>query len=69
MMKKTLILALAVLTGGLLSATSPSLARTQLHSLHHHRIYNYVPRGDYPNRGGPGPRVQGGSGMGAGAER
>jgi hypothetical protein len=68
-MKKTLILALAVLTGGVLSATSPSLAWTQRHSVHHQRMYNYVPRGDYPDRGGSGPRVQGGSGMGTGAER
>ena len=67
--QKTLALALAVLMGGLLSGTSASFAWTQRPSIHHHRMYNYVPRGDYPNRGGSGPRVQGGTGMGAGAER
>ncbi len=63
MTSKTLIAALAML----LTATSASLAWTQHRMIrhHHHGLYNYSP---YHERGGPGPRVQGGSGTGAGAE-
>lgn len=67
---KTFVVAVAVLMGGPLSAVSAAQARTLLrHSLHHHRLYNYAPSGAYPQRGGPGPRVQGGTGTGIGAER
>jgi hypothetical protein len=63
MTSKTLIAALVML----LTATSASMAWTQHHMIrHHHGLYNYG--GAYHERGGPGPRVQGGSGMGAGAE-
>lgn len=68
-MKQSLVIALAVLMGGLLSGTSASSARTLWPWFHHHRLHNYVHRDVYPHRGGPGPRVQGGTGTGAGAER
>lgn len=64
-MKKTAFVALAML----LSATSASLAWSSHHSMRHHRgLYNYAPGGAYHPKGGPGPRVQGGQGTGAGAE-
>jgi hypothetical protein len=64
MTSKTLIVALAML----LTATSASMAWTHHHTMpHHHGLYNYY-GGAYHERGGPGPRVQAGSGMGAGAE-
>lgn len=65
MTSKTLIVALAML----LTATSASMAWTQKHRhmmRHHHGLYNYG--GMYHQKGGPGPRVQAGSGQGAGAE-
>ena len=65
MTSKTLIAALAML----LTATSASLAWTQHQTMkrhHRHGLYNYS--GAYHQKGGPGPRVQAGSGQGAGAE-
>jgi len=63
MTSKTLIVALAML----LTATSASMAWTQRHHMrHHHGLYNSS--GMYHQKGGPGPRVQAGSGQGAGAE-
>lgn len=64
MTTKTLIAALVML----LTATSASMAWTRHNMIrhHHHGLYNYS--GAYHERGGPGPRVQAGSGMGAGAE-
>ena len=64
MTSKTLIVALAML----LTATSASMAWTQKHHMmrHHHGLYNS--QGMYHQKGGPGPRVQAGSGQGAGAE-
>jgi hypothetical protein len=64
MTTKTLIAALAML----LTATSASMAWTHHGMVRHHRhgLYNYG--GAYHERGGPGPRVQAGSGTGAGAE-
>jgi hypothetical protein len=65
MTSKTLIVALAML----LTATSASMAWTHHHMVrHHHGLYNSYNGGAYHERGGPGPRVQAGSGMGAGAE-
>lgn len=64
-MKKTIVAALALL----LSATSASLAwSNHHHSMRHHGMYNYAPGGAYHERGGPGPRVEGGNGTGAGAQ-
>jgi hypothetical protein len=63
-MKKTIVVAAAML----LSATSASFAWSHHHSLHRHGLYNYATGGAYHERGGPGPRVQSGSGTGAGAE-
>lgn len=65
MTSKTLIVALAML----LTATSASFAWKEKHHgmlRHHHGLYNYG--GMYHQKGGPGPRVQAGSGQGAGAE-
>jgi hypothetical protein len=58
-MKTRIIVALALLV----SATSASFAWAP----HHHRghLYNFAP---YHQKGGPGPRVLDGRGMGAGAE-
>ena len=65
MTSKTFIVALAML----LTATSASMAWTQKHHhmMRHHGLYNYS-GGMYHQKGGPGPRVQAGSGQGAGAE-
>lgn len=62
MTSKTLIVALAML----LTATSASMAWSHRHMTRHHGMYNYS--GTYHHKGGPGPRVQTGSGQGAGAE-
>ena len=63
MTSKTLILGLAML----LTATSASMAWSHRHmTRHHHGLYNSGSM--YHQKGGPGPRVQAGSGQGAGAE-
>lgn len=63
MTSKTLIVAMTML----LTATSASFAWTNHHmKRHHHGLYNSGSL--YKQKGGPGPRVQAGSGQGAGAE-
>jgi hypothetical protein len=60
--RNTLVLVVAFL----LTATSASMAFPRHYHHHHwHGLYNFAP---YHAKGGPGPRVYDGRGMGAGAE-
>jgi hypothetical protein len=76
MTAKELIVGAALLVSVALTAvvgtSSATLARPYHHHHHYRGLYNYyggpVARPD-ETRGGPGPRVQAGSGMGIGAER
>ena len=65
MTSKTIVVALAML----LTATSASLAWTHKHHVRGHGIYNSVASPPHFKRGGPGPRVEDGNGMGTGAQR
>ena len=72
-MKKTLI-AGALILGTTLGLTSATLAQGYYGGRYDHGFgyrdgYNYGPSVPNVDRGGPGPRVQGGSGTGVGAER
>jgi hypothetical protein len=72
-MKKTII-AGALILGTTLGLTGATLAQGYYGSRYDHGFsyrggYNYGPSQPDVDRGGPGPRVQAGSGSGIGAER
>ena len=78
MTAKKLTIAAAILTGTTLAATTASFAQVYYGGTYGQGFYDYASgAGPYnygfsPNdtvRGGPGPRVQSGSGTGIGAER
>lgn len=73
-MKKAILTTALVLGATLGVATttfaqSDSVARPGYHHGMRTHEFNRGPTASDINRGGPGPRVQGGSGTGAGAER
>jgi hypothetical protein len=80
MTAKKIIVASALLLGTALGTTTAALAQVYYNGNYGYGYYNYAPGPGYapynygpsaPNcdRGGPGPRVGCGSGMGIGAER